>query len=67
MIRGMLLAYETEIGLQKAKLAKPYKLHEWIMEAGPAYFDDTKIGVQQGIADAKAIVDGRPADYSNSF
>ena len=61
VIRGMLLAYETEISLQKEHLAKPYSLNEWIVEAGPAYFDDTKLGVQQGIADAKAIVDRRPA------
>ena len=57
----MLLAYETEISLQKEHLAKPYSLNEWIVEAGPTYFEDTKLGVKQGIADAKAIVDGRPA------
>jgi hypothetical protein len=62
VIRGMLLAYETEINLQKVNLAKPYNVHEWIVEAGPTYFDDTKIGVQQGIADAKATAGQRPVE-----
>ena len=61
VVRGMLLAYETEISLQNEHLAKPYKLNEWIVEAGPTYFEDTKLGVKKGIADATAIVDGRPA------
>jgi Cytosol aminopeptidase family, N-terminal domain len=60
--RGALLAYDTEKRLQKEGLSKPFALRQWIAEAGPTYFDSTKIGLQKGIDDAKTIIARRPAE-----
>src|SRR6185503_66110 len=38
VVRGMLLAYDTEKRLQKERLAKEFILDEWHVEAGPKYF-----------------------------
>ena len=58
VVRGMLLAYDTEKRLQKEMLAKEFTLEQWNVEAGPTYFDETVIGVQKAIAQAdKAIKD----------
>jgi hypothetical protein len=62
VIRGMLLAYETDKALQKEGLTKEYKLEEWLVEAGPAFFDETVNGVQVGIAGAKKVAADRPTD-----
>jgi len=61
VVRGMLLAYDTERRLGKQSLSAPYTLKEWIVEAGPAYFDETVTGVRSGIADATAATKARPA------
>ena len=53
--RGLLLAYDTEKRLQKEGLAKSFTLDEWVVEAGPDYFDDTVKGVQKGIEEAKTV------------
>src|SRR4051812_25505320 len=45
VVKGMLLAYDTEKRLQKEGLAREWTLEEWHVEAGPAYFDETVIGV----------------------
>jgi len=60
--RGLLLAYDTEKRLQKEGLAKAFTLDEWVVEAGPDYFDDTVTGVQKGIEEAKAAAAKRPSD-----
>jgi hypothetical protein len=60
--RGALLAYDTEGRMQKEGLAKPFILRQWIVEAGPTYFDSTKVGMQKGIDEAKAIIAKRPAE-----
>jgi hypothetical protein len=52
VVRGMLLAYDTERRLQKQGLAKEWTLEGWEVEAGPAYFDDTIIGVKRAISEA---------------
>jgi len=53
---GMLLAYDTEMRLQE----------EWMVEAGPAYYDETVAGVKRATAEAKAAAAGRePKPYSN--
>jgi hypothetical protein len=58
VVRGMLLAYDTEKRLQKEKLAKEFTFEQWNVEAGPAYFDETVTGVQKAIEEAdKAIKD----------
>src|SRR5437588_7038785 len=41
VVRGMLLAYDTEKRLQKEGLGKPFTLDAWNVEAGPTYFDET--------------------------
>jgi len=60
VLRGMLLAYDTEKRLQKEGLAKAFSLEQWNVEAGAAYFDDTVVGVQKGIEAAKAGAAKRP-------
>lgn len=59
VLRGVLLAYDTEIRLQKEGLAKNYTLKEWLVEAGPMFFDATVPGAQKGIDDAKAAIGKR--------
>jgi hypothetical protein len=59
VVRGMLLAYDTEKRLQKEGLAKPYTLEEWWLEAGPAYFDETVAGVQKASAEATELIKAR--------
>ena len=46
VIRGMLLAYDTEKRLQKEGLARKWSLEQWNVEAGPAFFDDTVAGAK---------------------
>ena len=58
VVRGMLLAYDTEKRLQKERFGKEFNLEQWDVEAGPAYFDETVAGVQKAIEEAdKAIKD----------
>src|SRR5437870_2451788 len=58
VVRGMLLAYDTEKRLQKEGLSKEFTLDDWNVEAGPAYFDETVTGIRKAIAEAgKAIKD----------
>jgi hypothetical protein len=60
VIRGVLLAYDTEKRLQKQGLAKSFNLEEWEAEAGAAFFDTTKTGLQEGIEEAKRAIARRP-------
>lgn len=41
VVREILLAYDTDHRLQKEGLSGPFTLKEWIVEAGPAYFEAT--------------------------
>ena len=59
--KGVLLAYDTEKRLQKEGLAKSFTLEEWVVEAGPDYFDDTVKGIERGIEEAKATAAKRPS------
>jgi len=59
VVRGMLLAYDTEKRLQKEGLAKAFTLDEWHVEAGPDYFDDTVIGVRKAIEEATTAIQDR--------
>ncbi len=61
VVRGMLLAYETERHLQAEGLSPKYDLTEWWVEAGPAYFDETVSGVKEAVTQAKAVTAKRPA------
>jgi hypothetical protein len=61
VVHAMLLAYDTEKRLQKERLAKPYTLDEWIVEAGPDYFDETVTAVAKAIDQATASLKDRNA------
>jgi hypothetical protein len=62
VVRGMLLAYDTQKRLEKEGLSKDFVLEEWNVEAGPAYFDETVAGVQKAIAQAQKAIADRSAD-----
>ncbi|SIN75486.1 Cytosol aminopeptidase family, N-terminal domain [Singulisphaera sp. GP187] len=62
VVKGMLLAYDTERRLQKEGLAREWTLEEWEVEAGPAYFDDTVIGVKRGSSEAATMAATRKSD-----
>lgn len=59
VVRGVLLAYDTQSRLQHQQLASPYTLEEWWVEAGPAYYDETVKGVEKAVADASKIAKSR--------
>jgi hypothetical protein len=50
VVKGMLLAYDTELRLQEEGLSNNYKLEEWWVEAGPKYFDETVEGVREAVS-----------------
>jgi hypothetical protein len=60
VVQGMLLAYDTELRLQDQGLSKEYKLTDWSVEAGPAYFDETVTGVRAAVTQAGAAAAKRP-------
>src|SRR5439155_4345131 len=62
VVRGMLLAYDTEKRLQKETLGKEFTLDEWNVEAGPAYFDETVAGVQKAIEQVGKAIKDRGAE-----
>jgi len=65
VVRGMLLAYDTEKRLQKEGLNKEFTLETWNVEAGPDYFDDTVTGVQKAIEEVgKAIKERSTQPYT---
>jgi hypothetical protein len=61
VVRGMLLAYDTDQRLQSEGLLDKYELNQWSIEAGPAYFDETVDGVKQAATEAAAQIAKRPA------
>jgi hypothetical protein len=61
VLRGVLLAYDTEKRLQKEGLAKAYTLNEWWQEAGPMYFDETTMAAKKSAMDAESAIAARPA------
>jgi hypothetical protein len=60
VVRGMLLARDTERRLQAEGLSDRYDLAEWWVEAGPAYFDETVGGVREAVTQAAAATAKRP-------
>jgi hypothetical protein len=62
VVRGMLLAYDTEKRLQKEGLAKEFTLDAWHVEAGPDYFDETVTGVRKAIEEAGKAIKERSTD-----
>ncbi len=66
VVRGMLLALDTQVRLQKQGFAPELRLNTWIVEAGPAYYDETIAGVRQAIDQANQVIDQRsPQAYSD--
>jgi hypothetical protein len=59
VVRGMLLAYDTESRLRKEGFGKAYTLEEWWVEAGPAYYDETVAGVKKASAEAAQLIKSR--------
>jgi hypothetical protein len=59
IVQAMLLAYDTEKRLQKEGLARPFTLDEWIVEAGPDYFDETVTAVEKAIKQGAAALKER--------
>ncbi len=56
VVQSVILAYNTEKRLQKQKLTHPFTIDEWVMEAGPDYYQETVAKVKQGVALANAEV-----------
>jgi hypothetical protein len=64
VVRGMLLAYDTDRRLQAEGLSDQYRLAEWWVEAGPTFFDETVAGVRQAVSEAAAVLANRhPMKY----
>ncbi len=59
VVRGLLLARDTDTRLQKESLSKKYAMEEWIEEAGADFYKDTIAGVKSGIDDAKSTASKR--------
>ena len=67
VVRGLLLARDTDVRLQKEGLSKKYSLEEWIEEAGADFYKDTIAGVKTGLDEAKsAIVKRSTAPFVNA-
>jgi hypothetical protein len=64
VVKGVLLAYDTERHLQKEGLAREWTLDEWHVEAGAAYFGETVTGVKRGISESATSAAARK---SNSY
>lgn len=60
VVHNVILAYDTEKRLQAQKLAQPYTITEWTMEAGADYYADTVAKVQREVTQANAEVAARP-------
>jgi len=62
VMRGMLLAYDTEKRLHKEGLTKAFTLDDWNVEAGEKYFDETATAVQKAIQETGKAIKDRSAD-----
>jgi Cytosol aminopeptidase family, N-terminal domain len=66
VVRGMLLARDTEMRLQREGLAKAHSIEEWVCEAGPKFFDETVSGVTKAMKEADSAIAARsPVPYSS--
>ena len=61
VVRGVLLARDTESRLQQQGLAKAHLFEEWVSEAGPKYFDETVSAVKRAAKEAEATIAARPS------
>ena len=59
VVRGLLLARDTDVRLQKEGLSKKFAMEEWVEEAGPDFYQETIAGVKTGIDEAKSAIGKR--------
>jgi hypothetical protein len=59
VVRGAILAYDTDKKLQQLGLLPQHSVHVWTYEAGPAFFKRTVEGVEKAVKEANAEVDER--------
>lgn len=59
VVRGALLAYDTQSRMHKQQLANSYTLEEWWIEAGPAYYDETVAEVEKAVAETSQAIKTR--------
>src|SRR5262249_10195710 len=59
VVRGLLLARDTDVRLQKEGLSKEVTMEEWVEEAGPAFYQETIAGMNTGIDEAKSAIGKR--------
>jgi hypothetical protein len=60
VLRGALLAYDTEKRLQNEGFGKSFTLEEWVEEAGPSYYDETVGASRKAVAEVGTFLSGRP-------
>jgi len=60
VVRGVVLARDTESHLAKEALGKGQTLDELVMEAGPKYFDETTAAIREGVKEAGDAINTRP-------
>ena len=66
-MKGIILAYDTEMRLQKQGLSPQFKIKEYILESGPQFFEETVAGVARGVEEATAEIARREsAPYSSN-
>ncbi len=64
-VESALSAYDTELRLQAQGLAEKFAISEWVVEAGPAYFDSAVEQIGKGIeATLPALGQRETAPYS---
>lgn len=59
VVRGLLLARDTDLRLQREGLSKKYVLEKWVEETGPDFYRETIAGVKTGIDEARGEVGKR--------
>ena len=65
-VESVLSAYDTELRLQAQGLAEKFTIAEWVIEAGPAFFDSAVEKIGRGIGSILPILAKRPvAPYRN--
>jgi hypothetical protein len=56
VVSQILRAYDAELRLQQQKLSPEFRIEEWIIEAGPKYFDDAVNEVGKAVAAASVTL-----------
>lgn len=59
VVEQVLLAYDTEKRLQAQGLAAKFSIQEWVIEAGPKYYDGVNTHVEQTIQSVGEQIKGR--------